>query len=309
MTVWRLSEPWRPLRNPSGLASAYFCPTPRSRSKCIPRFSGRSIPGTNASDVLDAAAADGFCGVQFNLASAGLASLPDYLPKGLAEAARRHARQKQLQIPALSGTYNMAHPDASAREGSSRGFANVVEAARRMESPVVTLCSGSRDASDMWKHHSENRSAAAWKDLRAELDFALGLAAGSGIQLGIEPEPGNVICDALTAGRLLKEIDSPHLGIVLDAANLLTTRSLAQQDEVMEEAVGLLGEKLLLAHAKDIASDGSVVAAGVGAVHLGVFVKLLRGAGFDGALIGHGFGPDKGRTVSTTLAALIQIHA
>jgi sugar phosphate isomerase/epimerase len=274
-----------------------------------PAVFGKTYSGTNASDVLDAAAADGFCGVQFNLASAGLASLPNQLPEGLAEAAGRHARQKQLQIPAVSGTYNMAHPDASVREGSRRGFANVVEAARRMGAPVVTLCSGSRDASDMWKYHSENRSAAAWKDLRAELNFALELAVGSGIQLGIEPEPGNVIRDALTAERLLKEIGSPHLGIVLDAANLLTTRSLAQQDDVMEEAVGLLGEKVLLAHAKDIASDGSVVAAGAGAVHLGVFVKLLRSSGFDGALIGHGFGPEKGRAVSTTLAALIRVHA
>jgi sugar phosphate isomerase/epimerase len=273
-----------------------------------PAVFGKTYPGTNASDVLDAAAADGFCGVQFNLVSAGLVSLPDHLPEGLVEAVGRHARQKQLQIPALSGTYNMVHPDSSVRERSRRGFANVVEAARRMESPVVTLCSGSRDASDMWTYHPENRSAAAWKDLRAELDFALELAAGSGIQLGIEPEPANVICDALTAERLLKEIDSLHLGIVLDAANLLTTRSLERQDDVMEEAVGLLGEKLLLAHAKDIASDGRVVAAGAGAVHLGVFVKLLRSSGFDGALIGHGFGPERGPAVSTTLAALIRDH-
>jgi len=274
-----------------------------------PAVFGRTYPGTDACDVLDTAAADGFCGVQFNLASAGLASLPDHLPDGLAEGVGRHARQKQLQIAALSGTYNMAHPDGSERDSSRKGFANVMEAARRMGSPVVTLCSGSRNASDMWKHHPENRSAAAWKDLRTELDFALELAEGAGIQLGIEPEAGNVICDACTAERLLKEVASPHLGIVLDAANLLSAASLAQQDDVMEKAAGLLGEKLLLAHAKDIAPDGSVVAAGAGAVHLGVFVKLLRSSGFDGALVGHGFGPDKGRAVSTTLAALIQAHA
>jgi sugar phosphate isomerase/epimerase len=274
-----------------------------------PAVFGKIYGGTDACDVLDAAAADGFCGVQFNLTSAGLSSLPDQLPDGVAEAVGRHGRQKQLQIAALSGTYNMAHPDASVREGSRRGFANVMEAARRMGSPVVTLCSGSRNTSDMWKYHPENRSVAAWKDLRTELDFALELAEVSGIRLGIEPEPGNVICDACTAERLLDEIDSPHLGIVLDAANLLTARSLSQQDDVMEEAVGLLGAKLLLAHAKDIASNGTVVAAGAGAVHLGVFVRLLRGAGFDEALIGHGFGPDKGRTVSTMLAALIQAHA
>ena len=147
------------------------------------------------------------------------------------------------------------------------------------------------------------------RELAGELDFALELAEQAGIKLGVEPEPGNVIRDARTAERLLMEVDSPHLGIVLDAANLLRAASLAQQDYVMEEAVGLLGEKVLLAHAKDIASDGSIVAAGAGAVHLGVFVKLLRSAGFDGALVGHGFGPEEGLFVSTTLAALLQEHA
>jgi sugar phosphate isomerase/epimerase len=274
-----------------------------------PAVFGKAYPGTVVSDVLGAVAADGFCGVQFNLACAGLASLPEDLPDGLAEEVGRHARQKQLQIAALSGTYNMAHPDASVRDGSRRGFANVIEAARRMGSPVVTLCSGSRDASNMWKHHPENRSPAAWKDLRHELDFALELAEESEIQLGIEPEPGNIICDATAAKRLLKEVASPHLGIVLDAANLLTVQSLAQQDDVMEEAIWLLGEKLLLAHAKDMASDGRVVPAGAGAVHLRVFVKLLRSSGFDGALIGHGFGPEEGRAVSTVLAGLIQTSA
>jgi sugar phosphate isomerase/epimerase len=273
-----------------------------------PAVFAKTYPGTNASEVLDAAAADRFHGVQFNLVSAGLASLPEHLPDGLAEAVGRHARQKQLQIASLSGTYNMAHPDEAVRMRSRKGFANVIAAARRMGSPVVTLCTGSRDRSDMWKRHPENRSAAAWKDLRTELDLALGLAEAAGIALGIEPEPANVISDARTAERLLKETNSPHLGIVLDAANLLSAALLAQQDNVMEEAVGLLGDRLLLAHAKDIAASGSVVAAGTGAVHLRVFVKLIRSSCYDGALVGHGFGPGKAPAVAATLAALIQEH-
>ncbi len=46
---------------------------------------GRTYPPTNSSEVLPAAASDGYLGVQFNLLSAGLASLPDELPGGLAE--------------------------------------------------------------------------------------------------------------------------------------------------------------------------------------------------------------------------------
>src|SRR5689334_20785117 len=136
----------------------------------------RTYPLTNASDVLAAVAADGYRGTQFNLLSAGLPSLPDQLPDHLAEKIGERARSSNLRLAALSGTYNMAHPNLEARAALRRGFRNVVEAARRMGTPVVTLCTGSRDPKDIWRPHPDNRSVAAWTDFRGELDFALGLA-------------------------------------------------------------------------------------------------------------------------------------
>ena len=266
---------------------------------------GRTYPLTNSSDVLAAAAADGFCGVQFNLLSAGLASLPEELPEGVAEQVRDAAQSRKIRLAALSGTYNMAHPDPNARAASREGFRNVVKAAQRMGSPIVTLCTGSRDPNDMWKRHPDNQSVVAWSVFRGELDFALGLAETAGIRLGVEPEPGNVVNDPDAARRLLDEVASPLLGIVLDAANLLSSETLTEQHEVIEKAAQLLGDSLLLAHAKDIDSFGRVTAAGEGAVDLPWFVTALRAVGYDGALIGHGFPVEKAASVSKTLTGLI----
>jgi sugar phosphate isomerase/epimerase len=270
-----------------------------------PAIFGRTYPVTNSSDVLAAAAADGFCGVQFNLLSAGLASLPEELPDGVAEQVRDAARSRKIRLAALSGTYNMAHPDPNARAASREGFRNVVKAAQRMGSPIVTLCTGSRDPNDMWRRHPDNQSVVAWSVFRGELDFALGLAETAGIRLGVEPEPGNVVNDANAARRLLDEVASPLLGIVLDAANLLSSKTLAAQHEVIEKAAQLLGDSLLLAHAKDIDSFGHVTAAGEGAVDLAWFVTALRAVGYDGALISHGFPVEKAANVSKILASLI----
>ena len=269
----------------------------------------RTYPITNAAGVLSAAASDGYKGVQFNLTCAGLASLPDALPDGLAEAIGRLARAAGLTIAALSGTYNMAHPSAAVRTAARTGFANVVQAARGMGAPVVTLCTGSRDPHDMWQRHPDNATPAAWRDMRAELDHALALAEAAGIRLAVEPEPGNVVGDAKAARRLLDEVASPRLGIVLDAANLLAPANLPRQREVMADAIELLGEVLLLAHAKDIDAAGRVVAAGEGAVDLAAFVGALRLAGYDGALIGHGFAAGKTKAVARTLARLIEAAA
>jgi sugar phosphate isomerase/epimerase len=266
----------------------------------------RTYAMKDASSVFAAVAADGYQGVQANLSSAGLASLPEFLPEGLAAQFGEEARSRGIRIAALSGTYNMAHPDRKARKACRVGFRNVVKAAAEMGAPIVTLCTGSRNEQDMWKSHPDNRSASAWRDFRSELDFALGLAQEAGIRLAIEPEPANVVHDAKAARRLLDEVASPHLGIILDAANLLSPETLAKQLEVIGEATSLLGGALMLAHAKDIDAAGNVVAPGEGAVDLLAFTKALRAAGYDGALIAHGFSAEKTATAARELRRLVE---
>jgi sugar phosphate isomerase/epimerase len=271
-----------------------------------PAIFGKTYSRANASEVFTAAVEDGFAGIQFNLVSAHLSSLPETLPDGLAEQIGVCARKMGLRIAALSGTYNMAHPSPVVRATSRLGFLNVLEAARRMGAPVVTLCTGSRNTSDMWKPHPDNDTVSAWVDLRGELEFALEVAEAANIKLGVEPEPGNVVSDAKMAHRLLTEVSSSRLGIILDAANLLSAQTLSVQDRVIQEAADLLGGHVLLAHAKDIDASGHVVAAGEGAVHLKEFVIALRATGFDGALIGHGFGAERAKSVAMVLSELIE---
>jgi sugar phosphate isomerase/epimerase len=141
--------------------------------------------------------------------------------------------------------------------------------------------------------------------LRSELDFALPLAEAAGIKLAVEPEPGNVVNHAQAARRLLNEVASPFLGIVLDPANLLSPETLSEQHEVLAQAAQLLGGSLLLAHIKDIDSSGRVTAPGSGAVDLPAFVAELRSIAYDGALIAHGFSEKNAAEVSSLLANLI----
>ena len=61
---------------------------------------------------------------------------------------------------------------------------------------------------------------------------------------------------------------------------------------------------MLLAHAKDIDVNGKVVGTGQGAVDLDRFVAHLRAARYDGALIGHGFGPEDARSSAGALKRL-----
>ncbi|HTJ92109.1 MAG TPA: sugar phosphate isomerase/epimerase [Pararobbsia sp.] len=249
---------------------------------------------------------DGFTAVQFNLSCAGLASLPADLPDGVGEAIANGARDAGVTICALSGTYNMAHPDAAHRKRDRPGFLNVLQAARAMNVKLVTLCTGSRNPANMWAAHPDNTSSAAWAALLEELEFAVPAAQALGLQLGIEPEPGNVIADATLAREVLDEIGSPTLGIVLDAANLLPPEVHDRQADVVAQATDLLAQDLLLVHAKDVDNRGVHVPAGKGAVDLRAFVARVRGAGYDGPLVAHNFDEADAPYVASYLAQLIE---
>jgi sugar phosphate isomerase/epimerase len=194
-----------------------------------------------------------------------------------------------LDLAAVSGTFNMIHPDVSIRRDGLRRFKELVGACAKMDAPVITLCTGTRDSENMWRRHPANDSADAWKDLLAGLSEVLPLAEANQITLGVEPEPSNVVASAHKARRLLDELKSPRLKIVMDAANLFRVEDLTRMRETLDKAFDLLGRDIVLAHAKDIqlASELRYVAAGKGSLDYDHYISLLNACGFAGSLILH----------------------
>ncbi len=274
----------------------------------IPAIFSRTYPLTTARETFAAVRADGFLAVQFNLSNLGLPSLPETSPTTLAQA-KAQAAAAGIAISALSGTWNMAHPDPATRAAMRPRFEIVLQAAQALGAPIVTLCTGSRDTANMWAAHPDNTSPQAWADLTAELTHALDRAAHYGLHLAIEPEPANVINDAHAARRILNQMQAPHLGIVLDAANLIPADQSNLQKAILDTALALLGDKILLAHAKDHDSTGRVVPPGDGVIDLAAFAAGLRAAGFTGPLIGHGFEAADAPRAAKVLQALCRVPA
>ncbi len=225
--------------------------------------------------------------VQFNMSTVGLASLPDKISDSEIQEIQQASKKYNIQLSALSGTFNMAHPDVKHRQDELKRFAVLVEAAKRLETPIITLCTGTRDTSSMWKYHPDNSSKEAWRDLCETLEPALTLAQEHKIILALEPETSNVVSNAKKGRQLLGEMKSPHLKVIMDGANLFVPESLSQQDKIFAEAFELLGSEIVLAHAKDIDTTGEFVAAGKGAVDYGLFVQHLKQIDYKGAFILH----------------------
>jgi len=240
------------------------------------------------SEVLQAVRDAGFSEVQFNVESTGLPALPDAVPDEIVTQVRDQMRAHGTTIAALSGTYNMIHPDPARRARDFERFRAIVAAARAMGASIVTLCTGTRDPENMWRRHTANDDPDAWTDLLSSMENALAVAEEHDVRLAFEPEPGNTVNSSLKARRLLDEFQSDRLGVVIDAVNTIDTASERPAIDVLDKAFALLSDRIFIAHAKDLDQNGREVATGTGIVPWAHYIDLLRRSGFSGPLIMHG---------------------
>ena len=226
--------------------------------------------------------------IQFNFSCAGLESMPQQIDPVLAKRIGAAARERRIRMAAVSGTFNIIHPDAKQRADGFHRLEIIAANCHTIGTNLITLCTGTRDPDDMWRAHPNNDSADAWRDLISGVNKTVEIAEKYDLFLGIEPELANVINSASKARRLLDEMKSPRLKIIMDGANLLHADELPRARTIWQEAFDLLGRDIAIAHAKDLAADGSFAAAGRGALDYGLYVRLLRSVNFAGPLILHG---------------------
>lgn len=250
---------------------------------------------SSLAETLDAVKAHRLDWIQFNMSCAGLSLMPARIAFGLAADIRKQVLSRELGMSAVSGTFNMAHPDERSRKDGLRRLRVLASVAKEMGTSVITLCTGTRDRENMWRSHPDNRSAEAWKDMKYTVSQAMRIAEEFDVTMAIEPERSNIVNNARMAKRLLDEIGSPRLRIVMDAANLYECDQTAPMNEIMDEAFELLGGSIVIAHAKDISSDSAsdFVAAGKGKLDYVRYIKLLQKINYNGALILHGLFEDQ----------------
>lgn len=246
----------------------------------------RTFERSTLGGVLDAVVEHGFEMVHLNLRSAGLPSLPDRLRAAQCEAIHRELTTRNLQMAGLSATFNAVHPDRDRRSRETRLAQGLIAQAPELGTRFVSLSSGTRNQQDMWAGHPDNDAPSAWRDLLETMTVLLKAASDADVKLGIEPEHRNVVSSAKRARLLLDELRDAHLGIIFDAANLLTPQTAARQRPILTEAFEELAGDVLVVHAKDFASDGDV-AAGRGLLDYDLYFELIAAYAIEAPVIIH----------------------
>ena len=241
-------------------------------------------------EALDAVVNHGMSCVQFNLSSAGVTKIPTHIDENLCDKIRAEMAARNITMTALGGTYNMIHPDVQRRDDGLRNLRVLASACERLGTSVIALCTGTRDPDNMWRRHPNNDTPEAWADLVVSMRQAIEVAEEYQVTLAFEPEVANVVDSAIKARRIIDQIGSPYLKVVMDGANIFHTGELPRMREILDEAFALLGEDIAFAHAKDLDRDGEAghLAAGKGLLDYDQYLSLLSDVDPDVPIILHG---------------------
>jgi sugar phosphate isomerase/epimerase len=265
----------------------------------------KTFAGHTPTDVLAAAEAAGYDCVQYNWACSGLDSMPDEVPQAALEATQAAISSSGLEAVALSGTFNMIHPDTEVRQHGLARLETVIASASALNIPMVTLCTGSRNPHDQWAAHPDNDTDLAWNDLMLIMAEAVRMAERHDVCLGVEPELANTVNSIDKASRLMQAFSSSHLRIVLDPANLFEQVSNAERHAIIERAIDELAPYISLCHAKDRLADGQFCVAGDGVIDYPHYLSCLKRIGYAGPMITHGLEADDAPRVAAFLTASI----
>lgn len=179
-----------------------------------------------------------------------------------------------IDIAVLGCYLNLANPDeASLNKIKKRYLANIRFAAH-LGCGVVGTETGAPNTAYEYEPacHTEEALQLFIKNLKPIVDYAQSM----GVILAIEPVYKHIVCNPRRARQVLDTINSPNLQIILDPVNLLYEGNYQEREDIIQEAIELLGEDVAVVHLKDfVLEDGKMksVAAGTGMMN---YEKILR---------------------------------
>ena len=233
---------------------------------------------------------------QFSDGKGAVASekMPHSMPNELAEEARAASQKYGVEISAAGGYYNMVSRDLNVRSRGLYDIERLASLCRVFGCGMIALSTGSRshDPEMMWEIHEENNTQQAWHDICEAMEQALAIAEHYNVCLGVEVEASNVINTPEKARKLIDDMRSPNLKVILDAANLFSKGSAyaAISRQVLGHAFDLLREDIVSVHGKDIKEGAGLdfTYAGNGIVDFDFMIERLKSIGYEGGIILHG---------------------
>lgn len=199
------------------------------------------------------------------------------LTPGYALYLKKLFAKNKLDIAVLGCYLNLANPNPESLNKIRKRYLTHIRFASLLDVGVVGTETGA--VNEEYKFEERNHSEEALDIFIHNVRPVVEYAEKMGVIFAIEPVYKHIVCNPKRARRVLDEINSPNLQIIFDPVNLLDISNYKNRDEIIEEAMELLGDDIAMIHIKDfVVEDGKLVsvAAGTGEMDYTKIMKFIR---------------------------------
>lgn len=182
------------------------------------------------------------------------------LTPGYAVHLRKLFQKHQVDIAVLGCYLNLAHPDPEELKKIQERYYAHLRFASVLGCSVVGTETGAPNRE--YRYEAKCHTEEALNTFLTNVRPVVECAEKFGVILAIEPVWNHIVYNAKQAVKVLKAINSPNLRIILDPVNLLSVENCGHYEQVIEEAIELLGEYTDVIHLKDFKLTDSKIVSG-----------------------------------------------
>lgn len=199
------------------------------------------------------------------------------LTPGFAMYLKKLFAKNELDIAVLGCYLNLANPNKEQLAATVHRYMAHIRFASWLGCGVVGTETGAPNETYSFapECHTEEALQLFIENLRPIVKYAESM----GVVVAIEPVYRHIVCNPKRARRVLDEINSPNLQIILDPVNLLDISNYQNCNEIVEEAIELLGPDVAVVHLKDFVVEEGVlksVGCGFGQMDYTSIIKFMK---------------------------------
>lgn len=199
------------------------------------------------------------------------------LTPGLAMYLKNVFAKNNVDIAVLGCYLNLANPNPEKLEQITHRYMAHIRFASWLGCGVVGTETGAPN--ETYTHVPECHGEEALKTFITNLRPVVKYAEQMGVVVAIEPVWKHIVCNPVRARRVLDEIHSPNLQIILDPVNLLDICNYQDQVAIVDEAIEVLGPDVAMVHLKDFVVEGDKlvsVGAGLGQMDYTSVIRFMK---------------------------------
>lgn len=184
-------------------------------------------------------------------------------------------RRAGIHLAVLGCYVNIVATDPAKRGEALNGFVTHLRLARDFGASLVGTETGSVGDG----YTPDNFTEEAFRQVVASVKIMVAEAERFGVSVGIEAGQNHPLHSAPLARRLLDEVPSNNLQVILDCANLMSPENYTDQDRIIEEAFELLGNRIAVVHLKDFTIKQGrihIVPVGQGLLHFRPILSYMK---------------------------------